>query len=358
VSTIVADRYRVEHPLGRGGMARVDLARDVELDRLVAVKVLADNLAGDAELRERFVREGRLAARLAHPNVVGVLDAGEVDGLPFIVMEYVDGETLADVVRREGALPWGRAVGLAVQALDGLEHAHAAGLVHRDVKPGNLLLRGDGQLKIGDFGIARAAELSGLTEAGTILGTAAYLAPEQARGEEVGPAADVYGLAAVLYELLTGRPPRQVTSLGELVDALQAPIRPVRDLAADVPEPVEEAVMSGLAARADARPTAAELRAALTMPEAPTASEQATTVIRPRSRPRHRVRRRVPWVVAALATVAIAVAAVLALDADPGPAEQPRQTPPAPRGPQAGATPEETARNLSEWLRANARGGG
>ena len=231
-----ADRYRVERPLGRGGMARVDLARDVELDRLVAVKVLADDLAGDAELRERFVREGRLAARLAHPNVVGVLDAGEVDGLPFIVMEYVDGETLADVVRREGALPWDRAVGLAVQALDGLEHAHAAGLVHRDVKPGNLLLRRDGQLKIGDFGIARAVELSGLTEAGTILGTAAYLAPEQARGEEVGSPADVYGLAAVLYELLTGRPPRQVASLGELVDAIQSPIPPVRDLAPDVPE--------------------------------------------------------------------------------------------------------------------------
>ena len=128
-----ADRYRVERLLGRGGMARVDLARDVELDRLVAVKVLSETLAGDAELRERFVREGRLAARLAHPNVVGVLDAGEVDGLPFIVMEYVDGETLADVVRREGAVPWDHAVGLAVQALAGLEHAHAAGLVHRDV---------------------------------------------------------------------------------------------------------------------------------------------------------------------------------------------------------------------------------
>jgi serine/threonine-protein kinase len=353
VTTIVADRYRVERTLGRGGMARVDLARDVELDRLVAVKVLADNLADDPELRERFVREGRLAARLAHPNVVGVLDAGEVDGLPFIVMEYVDGETLADVVRREGALPWDRAVGLAVQALDGLEHAHAAGLVHRDVKPGNLLLRVDGQLKIGDFGIARAVELSGLTEAGTILGTAAYLAPEQARGEEVGPAADVYGLAAVLYELLTGRPPRQVASLGELVDAVQTPIPPVRDLAPDVPEPVEEAVMRGLATHPAARPTAAGLRAALTLPETPTVSEQAT-VIRPA--PRRRARR-APWVVAALATVAIAAAGFLALDDDPAPAEEPRQTPPPPRGPQAGATPEETARNLSEWLRANARGG-
>jgi serine/threonine-protein kinase len=351
-----ADRYRVERPLGRGGMARVDLARDVELDRLVAVKVLADSLAGDAELRERFVREGRLAARLAHPNVVAVLDAGEVDGLPFIVMEYVDGETLADVVRREDALPCDRAVGLAVQALDGLEHAHAAGLVHRDVKPGNLLLRRDGQLKIGDFGIARALEQSGLTEAGTILGTAAYLAPEQARGEDVGQAADVYGLAAVLYELLTGRPPRQVSSLGELADAVEAPITPVRDLAPDVPEPVEEAVMSGLAARPDARPTAAELRGALALPEAPTASEPATVVLRPRRR--ERARRLAPWIVAALATAAIAVAGFVAFDDDPAPAEEPRQTPAAPQGPQPGATPEETARNLSEWLRANARGGG
>ena len=350
-----ADRYRVERPLGHGGMARVDLARDVELDRLVAVKVLADSLVGDAELRERFVREGRLAARLAHPNVVAVLDAGEVDGLPFIVMEYVDGETLAEVVRREGALPCDRAVGLAVQALDGLEHAHAAGLVHRDVKPGNLLLRSDGQLKIGDFGIARALEQSGLTEAGTILGTAAYLAPEQARGEEVGQAADVYGLAAVLYELLTGRPPRQVSSLGELADAVEAPITPVRDLAPAVPEQVEEAVMSGLAARPDARPTAAELRAALALPEAPNASEPATVVLRPRRR--ERARRRAPWIVAALATAAIAVAGVVALGDDPAPAEAPRQTPVAPQGPQPGATPEETARNLSEWLRANARSG-
>jgi eukaryotic-like serine/threonine-protein kinase len=355
VTTIVADRYRVERTLGRGGMARVDLARDVELDRLVAVKVLADNLAGDPKLRERFVREGQLAARLAHPNVVGVLDAGEVDGLPFIVMEYVDGETLADVVRREGALPWERAVGLAVQALDGLEHAHAAGLVHRDVKPGNLLLRRDGELKISDFGIARAVELSGLTEAGMILGTAAYLAPEQARGEEVGPAADVYGLAAVLYELLSGRPPRRVASLGELADAVESPIQPVRDLAPDVPESVEDAVMGGLAGRADARPTAAGLRAALTLPGAPTMSEPATMVLP--GRRRRRARRRAPWVAVALATVAIAIAGFVALAEDQAPAEQPRQTPPAPRGPQAGATPEETARNLSEWLRANARAG-
>ena len=352
-----ADRYRIERPLGRGGMARVDLARDVELDRLVAVKVLSETLAGDAELRERFVREGRLAARLAHPNVVVVLDAGEDDGLPFIVMEYVDGETLADLVRREGALPSERAVGLAVQALAGLEHAHAAGLVHRDVKPGNLLLRQDGQLKIGDFGIARAVELSGLTEAGTILGTAAYLAPEQARGEEVGPAADVYALAAVLYELLTGRPPREVASLGELAEAVAAPITPVRDVAPDVPGPVEVAVMSGLAVRADARPTAAELRNALTQSEAPTVSEPPTEKFVAQSHKVRPRRRRAAWLVAALATAAIVVAGLLVLDSDPGPTEEPRQTPRAVKGPQAGATPEQTARNLSEWLRANTRGG-
>ena len=131
------------------------------------------------------------------------------------------------------------------------------------MKPGNLLLRRDGQLKIGDFGIARAVELSGLTQDGTILGTAAYLAPEQARGEQVGPAADVYGLSAVLYELLTGRPPREVSSLADLTTPSRTPIMPVRDLAPYVPERIEEAVMSGLAARPDARPTAAALRAAL-----------------------------------------------------------------------------------------------
>ena len=330
-AAVVADRYRVERTLGRGGMARVELARDVELDRLVAVKVLADTLSSDPELRERFVREGRLAARLSHPNVVGVLDAGEVDGLPFIVMEYVEGETLADVLRREGRQPWERAVGLAVQALDGLEHAHAAGLVHRDVKPGNLLLRRDGQLKIGDFGIARAVESVGLTKTGTILGTAAYLAPEQARGEHVGPAADVYGIAAVLYELLTGRPPREIASLADLDESSHAPIVPVRDREPSVPEPVEAAVMGGLASRADARPTAAALRAALAVSEVAPASEPPTAVM---TRPRHRARRRASWAVAALATLAVVVGFVALAaggDDDPGPRSSSRRGRPRPR---------------------------
>ena len=196
-------------------MAVVYLARDIELDRAVAVKLLAENLAGDPSFEKRFVREARLAARLSHPNVVSVYDAGEDGGRPYIVMEYVEGETLADLLARRGRIPPDEARGLALQAANGLAHAHAAGLVHRDVKPQNLILRGDGTLKIADFGIARAAEATALTQAGTVLGTAAYLSPEQALGEEVGPAADVYSLGAVLYELLTGRPPFELESLDD-----------------------------------------------------------------------------------------------------------------------------------------------
>src|SRR5438034_7647691 len=151
-------RYRIERLLGRGGMADVYLARDVELGRPVAVKVLAERLAGDEAFRKRFLREARLAAGLSHPNVVGVYDAGEEAGRPYIVMEYVGGETLADLLARRGKLPAGESVALALQVCSGLGHAHAAGLVHRDVKPQNLLLRGDGTVKITDFGIARAAE--------------------------------------------------------------------------------------------------------------------------------------------------------------------------------------------------------
>ena len=234
-STVLADRYRVERPLGRGGMARVDLAHDVELDRRVAVKVLAEQLADDDELRARFVREGRFAARLGHPNVVGVLDAGETDGLPYIVMEYVDGRDAGG-----GRAPRGRAALGAGRRARGPGARRARARARGGPRPPR---REAGQppapprrpAKIGDFGIARAVELSGLTLDGTILGTAAYLAPEQARGEKVGPAADVYGLCAVLYELLTGRPPREVSSLADLDGALRTPIVPVRVVAPDVP---------------------------------------------------------------------------------------------------------------------------
>jgi serine/threonine protein kinase len=347
----IRGRYRLERRLGGGGMAEVHLARDVELDRPVAVKLLAEHLAEDAELRERFVREARIAARLAHPNVVAVYDAGDENGTPYIVMECVEGETLADLLLREGRLDPDRAVGLARQACAGLAHAHAAGLVHRDVKPGNLLLRRDGMLKVADFGIARAAESTRLTLAGTILGTAAYLAPEQATGEEVTPAADVYSLGAVLYECLAGRPPRRVESLADLDP--EQPITPLRDVVPAVPQELEDAVMHALARRPEFRPaTAAELALELGgLGETPAESHQAlpdgaeppTVPIRREHRQRQRV-----WPALAAALVLLALAgAYVAADGDPSEPPPPTRVEPVPLG----GTPAEDARSLSEWLR-------
>jgi len=212
----VGGRYRLERLLGGGGMALVYAASDDRLDRTVALKVLADNLAEHVEIRERFLREARIAARLAHPHIVEVYDSGQGER-PYIVMEYVDGATLADELRRRGPLAPHEAGALVAQAADGLAHAHAAGVVHRDVKPENLLVDADGALKIADFGIAHAVEGTRLTSTGAVLGTASYLAPEQATGDTVTPATDVYALGAVLYELLTGRPPHTGTTLTELL---------------------------------------------------------------------------------------------------------------------------------------------
>ena len=252
---VAAGRYRLERPLGQGGMATVYLGRDSELDRPVAVKVLADHLAGNEAFRERFLREARLAARLSHPNVVSVYDAGEeADGRPYIVMEHVEGETLGDVLRERGRLPIGEAVGLALQACRGLAHAHAAGLVHRDVKPQNLLLRGDGTLKIADFGIARAAESTALTQAGTVLGTAAYLSPEQARGEPAGPASDLYALGVVSYQLLAGRLPFDAASLTDLArqqDTTSPP--PLHELDPEIPRALSLVVARALERNPDDR---------------------------------------------------------------------------------------------------------
>jgi serine/threonine protein kinase len=295
------------------------------------------------------VREARLAARLSHPNVVSVFDAGEDEGRPYLVMEHVEGETLADVLARRGRLPAEEARELGVQAARGLAHAHAAGLVHRDVKPQNLLLRRDGTLKVADFGIARALEGTALTQPGTVLGTAAYLSPEQALGERVTAATDVYALGAVLYELLTGRPPLEPESLADLADKQRRPsIRPVRELAPDVPAELENLVMRCLARNPAYRPsTAGELERELAPPAAEPPTER---IARPRVRHRRGGRRALGLALAGLLVLAaILLAVTLVGGGSPKPA-----APPPPRAVPAiphGADPQEQARNVAAWIR-------
>ncbi|MGZ4387905.1 MAG: protein kinase domain-containing protein [Gaiellaceae bacterium] len=208
VGELIADRYELEELVGTGGMSSVFRAHDRLLDRKVALKVLHPQFGDDEEYVERFRREARSVARLSHPNVVTVIDRGEEDGRQFIVFEYVDGENLKHLIDRSGALPVETAVALAHQIARALAFAHENGLVHRDVKPQNVLLNGDGRAKVTDFGIARSLDVKhGLTQTGTVLGTSDYIAPEQAQGQPVSAQTDVYSLGVVLYELLTGETP-------------------------------------------------------------------------------------------------------------------------------------------------------
>jgi serine/threonine-protein kinase len=189
-------------------MSSVFRAHDVQLDRRVAIKILLERYAGEDEYVERFRREARAVAQLSHPNIVTVIDRGEDEGRQFIVFEYVEGENLKELILRTGALPARRAVELVLEVADGLAFAHAHGLVHRDVKPQNVLISSDGEVKVTDFGIARSLEVEhGMTQTGTVLGTGEYLAPEQANGGPISPATDVYSLGVVLWELLTGDVP-------------------------------------------------------------------------------------------------------------------------------------------------------
>jgi len=218
IRQLAGERYELKDRLGHGGMATVYSARDLKLDREVAIKLLADNFAGDDEVRRRFSREARLAAKLDHPNIVQVFDVGEEDGRPFIVMEQVDGGTLGDRLKgRQRSIPRSEALRLLCQLCEGLGHAHAKKLVHRDIKPQNLLLRdSDGCLKITDFGIARVAEeTTRLTQAGKVIGTERYMAPEQLADGEITPAVDVYACGVVADELL---PQSRSPELREIIE--------------------------------------------------------------------------------------------------------------------------------------------
>ena len=207
IGTILSDRYRLEAKLGSGGMSTVYLARDEVLDRPVAVKLMHREMTEQSDQLERFNQEARAVAKLSNPNVVAVIDAGEDNGRPYIVFEYVQGETLKQRISRIGALDATEALAYAVEVAQGLAVAHERRMVHRDVKPQNVLIDSTGMAKLTDFGISRQLSEEGVTEEGRVVGTTDYVAPEQAMGKEVDPRSDIYSLGVVLFEMFTGDVP-------------------------------------------------------------------------------------------------------------------------------------------------------
>src|ERR687886_991361 len=207
VGTLLNARYRLDAQIGAGGMSTVYRAFDSNLERRVAIKLLHREMSGDSDQLERFRREARAVAQLSHPHIVGVIDAGEDEGRPYIVFEYVGGETLKERIRRMGRLPIDEAIAYAIEIARALGCAHSHGIVHRDIKPQNVLIDAEGSAKVTDFGIARSLEEEGLTADGRVLGTTDYVSPEQALGQGVDVRTDIYSLGVVLYEMLTGSVP-------------------------------------------------------------------------------------------------------------------------------------------------------
>jgi serine/threonine-protein kinase len=318
VGELIAERYELEELVGTGGMSSVYRANDRLLDRKVALKVLHQQYTDDEEYVERFRREARSVAQLSHPNIVTVIDRGEADGRQFIVFEYVDGENLKSVVNANGAMPVETAVSLAHQVARALAFAHEHGLVHRDVKPQNVLLNGDGRAKVTDFGIARSLDVQhGMTQTGTVLGTSDYIAPEQAQGQQVSAQTDVYSLGVVLYELLTG----EVPFAGENFVAvamrhINEPAPSVRERRPDVSPRLDAALQRAMAKDPrDRFPSmdafSAELAACLQELDRG-AGEEATVYVPPPASPPRAPRRRPRAAQLAVLLVAVLAAAAIA----------------------------------------------
>jgi serine/threonine-protein kinase len=329
-------RYRMIRRIGSGGMARVFLAEDMDLHREVAIKVLQDRYNEDAQFVERFAREARAAAGLNHPNIVAIYDRGQADGSYYIAMEYLDGETLKDVILREGPLPERRAIDIALQLLAALRFAHRREVIHRDVKPHNVMVLRDGRVKVADFGIARAGD-SEMTEAGSIVGTAQYLSPEQARGQHVGPESDLYSVGVVLYEMLTGRVPFTGDSAVAIaMKHVQEPPVPPRQIVPAIPAELEAVVLRAMAkdpsrryhsademgmdldrvrkglgvTQATAALAASDAYASRTMVAAPPAPPTGSYPVAPAAPPK---RRTWPWVLVLILLAAVAALAAYLL---------------------------------------------
>jgi eukaryotic-like serine/threonine-protein kinase len=317
VGETIAGRYELQELVGTGGMSSVYKAHDTLLERNVALKILHDQYTTDDDFVERFKREARAVARLSHPNIVTVIDRGEDGGKQFIVFEYIDGENLKECLVRSGRLPVRDALELALQIARALAFAHEHGLVHRDVKPQNVLLNGDGRAKVTDFGIARSLDVDGVTQTGTVLGTSNYIAPEQASGSRVDQQTDVYSLGVVLYELLAGEVPFPgETFVTVALKHVNEPPPNLLDVRKDVPVRVAKAVDRALAKDPDERfesmaTFAAELEACLTSPEQPSGDDADATVIKrplPGAEPARAVS---TWAMAVAALGGIALAAVI-----------------------------------------------
>jgi hypothetical protein len=291
IGSVVADRYAIEELLGSGGMSSVYRAHDRLLERPVALKVLHEHFSRDPEYVERFRREARAIAKVSHPNIVTVIDRGEFDGSQFIVFEHVPGETLKDIVERAGPLPVEEALAFAHQVARGLAYAHERGIVHRDVKPHNILVDEDGGAKVTDFGLARSLDLEhDITQTGTLLGTCDYISPEQASGQAVDERSDQYSLGVLLYELLTGEVPFPAESyMAAALRHMRDPVPSVRERRSDVSPRLDELVQTAMAKRPEGRfPSTAALVAGL---EACLAEERGE---RPADRASTQVLRRTP----------------------------------------------------------------
>ncbi len=327
IGRVLAGRYRVESLLGTGGMGEVYRAQDLTLERPVAVKMLRAEFANDQEFIRRFRQEATAAASLSNPHIVGVFDVGEDEGEHYIVMELVDGRTLKDEIRQQGRLALPLVLTISQAVASALVAAHAKKVVHRDVKPENILLTARGEIKVADFGIAKAASSQTLIHTKSIVGSAHYISPEQARGGFIDEKSDLYSLGAIMYEMLTGRPPFDGPSpIAVALRHIHDDPAPVRKLRPDVPRPVEAIVMRLLAKAPEERPTSAQTLAALSqalqaaggpvrLAALVAESDQLAPTIAVAKDPRRR--RRIPWgwLIPAVVLVAIVAGGFMALAA-------------------------------------------